>query len=347
MNLRERVESFAELGTLLDSSIDGRSARYSRQLEELIGSCGIRNPWFTPPNVRMAIQGISGELTFDNLCRWTGSYPLLGNEAPALKAGVIMAGNIPLAGFHDFLSVLISGNSIIAKTSSRDNDLLPFISNMLSDINPGFRNMVVFTGGIISGFDAVIASGGNNTSRYFESYFSRYPSIIRRNRNSVAVIRGDETEAELRALGIDVFSYFGLGCRNVSKLFVPPGYDFQPMMTAWEEYSEIIFHSKYANNYEYNKAVYLVNKESFIDTGFVILKEDSGLSSPTAVLYYEYLDSPGQLTGIRNHLKDTIQCIVGKDFIPFGKAQKPALWEYADSVDTIEFLLKIYRDLIS
>jgi hypothetical protein len=291
-------------------------------------------------NVKKAITAISDELTLENLKNWTGNYPMLNERTVPLRVGLIMAGNIPLVGFHDFLSVLISGNNLIAKTSSKDNELIRFISNMLCDINPLFSERIEFTEGTLQNFDIVIATGSDNSSRYFEYYFGKYPNIIRRNRNSIAIIEGDETAAELENLGTDIFSYFGLGCRNVSKIYCPEGYDLKKMCEHWNSFSEVIAHSKYANNYDFNKAVYVVNRESFHDTGYLLLKEDLRLSSPVSVLYYEYYESQDAVRQQTENLKEKIQCIVGRGNIPFGKAQSPHLWDYADGIDTIEFLLK-------
>jgi hypothetical protein len=350
MDLFERINSFSELGLtlrqILQDEYDGngreeRNGRdHSLQLTNLIDNQHIHNPWFTPENVRQALLSIAEVLTADKLTKWTSAYPRLKESRRPVKVAVIMAGNIPLVGFHDFLSVLISGNNIIAKTSSKDSELIVFISNILCDINPGFRTKIEFSENIITGFDAVIATGSNNTSRYFEYYFGKYPSIIRRNRNSVAVLEGDESHEELVALGTDIFSYFGLGCRNVSKLLIPEGYDVKSLAGNWDNFSGLVKNNKYGNNYDFNKAVYLVNKDPFHDTGFVLLKEDVRLTSPVSVLHYSYYNSEYALKHQLDELNEQIQCIVGKKYIPFGKAQSPELWDYADETDTIEFLLK-------
>ena len=239
-----------------------------------------------------------------------------------------------------FLSVLISGNRVIAKTSSKDQELIKLVTEILNSIDKRFKNLIIIEEGTLSGFDVVIATGSDNSSRYFEYYFGKYPNIIRKNRNSIAVISGDESDTELKALGSDVFSYFGLGCRNVSKIYIPDGYDFNILIKNWEKYSKITNHSKYGSNYDYRKAVYLVNKDKFMDTGFVLLKEDINISSPVAVLFYEYYSNSGYIKNIIETNSDKLQCITGKDFIPFGSSQSPALWDYADGTDTIEFLIK-------
>jgi hypothetical protein len=340
MNLKERIDAFSKLGEILRDSLAGKETKYSSALNNLIETQFQKNPWFTPENIRMAVKAIAGELKHENLVKWTVMYPSLANDIKPVNVGVIMAGNIPLVGFHDFLSVLITDNNIIAKTSSKDSDLIILISEILYDINPGFREKIKIAEGTLSGFNMVIATGSDNSSRYFEYYFGKYPGIIRKNRKSLAIIDGNETDEELTALGSDIFSYFGLGCRNVSKLFAPSGYDFTRMLKAWQKYSGVIKHKQYASNYDFSKAVYLVNREKFTDSGFILLKENQGLSSPVGVLYYEFYNSFNEAEMIAENLKEKIQCICSKNHIAFGKAQAPALWDYADGIDTVEFLLK-------
>jgi hypothetical protein len=340
MNLEKRIESLSGLGEILRSTLNGKGGEYEKKLFSLMDNQYIHNPWFTPDNVRMAIKAIADELTVENLTRWTDAYPDLKNEYAPVRVGVIMAGNIPLAGFHDFLSVLISGNNLIAKTSSKDPEMMVHLCEILCSINSGFRDKIEFTGGTLSNFDAVIATGSDNSSRYFEYYFRKYPNIIRKNRNSIAVIEGDETDEELEYLGRDIFSYFGLGCRNVSKAFVPAGYDFDRMIRNWKGYSSIINHTKYANNYDFNMAVSLVNKDAFLDTGFLLLKENKSFASPVSVLYYEYYKSLDEVYAKLNDYNEKIQCIIGRRGVAFGKAQSPRLWDFADDIDTIDFLLK-------
>ena len=309
-------------------------------LQELINTQQIINPWFTPENVTASIKAIAEELTPENLFQWTDNYPHLQIDSKPVTAGIIMAGNIPLAGFHDFLSVLISGNHLIAKTSSKDSALIGKIGDILCTIEPRFRERIKFTDGQLKNFDVVIATGSNNSSRYFEQYFGKYPNIIRKNRNSIAIIEGNETEAELENLGSDIFLYFGLGCRSVSKIFIPSGYDLKSLARKWEAFATVISHVKYANNYDFSKAVYLVNRENFLDTGYLLLKEENGLSSPVAVLYFEYYSSVSDLEHETESQKEKIQCIVGHSYVPFGSAQSPHLWDYADRIDTLEFLSK-------
>lgn len=340
MNLKERCEAFAELGRVLKSIVSDFGKGKKTELDHLISGLHNKNQWFTPGNITSAIKAIADELSVENIEKWVARYPGMEQTSDRLTAGIIMAGNIPLVGFHDFLCVLITGNKALIKTSSKDADLIYAISDILCRINPGFREMISFTDGTLSGFDVVIATGSNNSSRYFEYYFRNYPHIIRKNRNSVAIIEGDETREEIKRLGYDIFSYFGLGCRNVSKIFIPAGYEISELTKNWEEFSEVIFNTKYANNYEYYKAIYLVNREPFTDTGYLLLREDSRLASPVSVLYYEYYSSYENLLQLLSHNNDSIQCTVSKKHTPFGTAQMPALWDYADGIDTIEFLLK-------
>jgi hypothetical protein len=340
MTLKERIESFSDLGKILRDSLAGTDRRYSSELKELINNQQYKNPWFTPENVSLAIQAIADELTFDNLKSWTDQYHDLASVRKSENVLVVMAGNIPVVGFHDFLSVLITGNNLIAKTSLKDRELIVFISNILSGINPWFKSKISFADGFPEGFDAVIATGSNNSSRYFEYYFDKYPHIIRKNRNSVAIIEGNETSEELSRLGSDIFSYFGLGCRSVSKIYLPGGYDLKKMSLNWSGYSEIINHNKYASNYDYNKAIFLVNKEEFLDTGYLLLKESKAISSPVAVLYFDFYNSLDDVFQEVEDQRERIQCIVASRNIPFGMAQLPHLWDYADGIDTLDFLLK-------
>jgi hypothetical protein len=340
VKLEQRISAFSSLGEILRDALAGKQTEYTSRLIQLIETQQYKNPWFTPGNVRMALSAIAGELTSENLSKWCSAYPELRTESASMTIGVIMAGNIPLVGFHDFLSVLITGNRIMAKTSSKDQDLIVLIKDILCGIDKEFTQRITITEGIISGFDAVIATGSDNSSRYFEYYFGKYPHIIRKNRNSIAILNGSETNEELQNLGTDIFTYFGLGCRNVSKIYIPKGYEIKGMTKHLDSFSFIMNHNKYANNYDYHKAVYLLNKEQFIDTGYLLLKKNTGISSPVAVLYYESYKTAEELKLHTERSREKIQCITGMGFVPFGRAQIPALWDYADEIDTIEFLLK-------
>lgn len=301
------------------------------------------NGWYTEEQVYFSVNSWAEALTPENLDKWLAAYDL--SNSGGKTVGLILAGNIPLVGFHDFLSVLITGHIALVKTSSNDQHLLPFLAKYLIAIEPELKKRIIFTEGKLENFDAVIATGSNNTARYFEYYFKDKPSIIRKNRNSVAVLTGNETHEELVGLGEDIFRYFGLGCRNVSKLFVPNGYDFKAFFEAMYTYKDVIFYEKYANNYDYNKAVFLMSNFKLLDNEFLTLKEDSGYASPISSVFYEFYDD---ISKVRQRLEtehEQLQCVVGNSMpgnsIPFGQTQKPALWDYADNVDTITFLSKI------
>jgi hypothetical protein len=301
------------------------------------------NGWFTPEQVYFSIQSWGNTLTETNLNQWLSSYDF--SKITSKKVGLVLAGNIPLVGFHDFLSVLISGHDVLVKTSSNDQHLLKFLAKYLIAIQPELNSKITFVEGKLEGFDAVIATGSNNTARYFEFYFKDKPSIIRKNRNSVAVLYGTETLEDLVGLGEDIFRYFGLGCRNVSKLFVPKDYNFEAFFKAMYTYREVIQYEKYANNYDYNKAVFLMSNFELLDNEFLTIKEDTSYSSPISSIFYEFYDN---LEAVKSRLQedaDQIQCIVSKNLtensIAFGQTQQPKLWDYADNVDTLAFLSKI------
>ncbi|MEM9679976.1 MAG: acyl-CoA reductase, partial [Bacteroidota bacterium] len=234
---------------------------------------------------------------------------------------------------------------VLVKQSSNDKHLLPFLAKYLEKVEPEFKGRIDFTEEKLEDFDAVIATGSNNTARYFDYYFRGKPSIIRQNRNSVAIITGNESQEQLKALSEDIFRYYGLGCRSVSKLFVPENYNFDPFFNAIYDWHPVINQAKYANNYDYNKAVYLMSEFDMLENGFLMLKEDESYSSPIATLFYETYDSTDDLRSKLRNDTDKIQCIVGDGFeekeVKFGHTQHPQLSDYADDVDTVEFLLKI------
>lgn len=300
------------------------------------------NSWFTRDNILFALESWSKALTTNNLEKWVSSCNL--TTVPKTVA-IVMAGNIPLVGFHDFLSVLISGHNVLVKQSSSDKHLLPYLSKYLEYVNKNFKGKIYFTEQKLENFDAVIATGSNNTARYFEYYFKNKPNIIRKSRNSIAVISGNETEEDLQKLADDVFTYFGLGCRSVSKIYVPKEYDFNNFFNGMFVKKDIINNAKYANNYDYNKAVYLMSEFDLLENGFLMIKEDASYSSPIATIFYEYYDNEIDLKIKLHEDKDKIQCIVAKDFIEneiaFGETQNPQLWDYADGINTLEFLSKV------
>ena len=348
----DKKRCFIELGKFLSQFSENETIKnpsvlhndlFFEDFKDLIQLSQSHNGWYTPENVYFAIQSWATALTEKNLDQWLSAYVFEPNEPKNI--GLILAGNIPLVGFHDFLSVLISGNKVLIKTSSNDQFLLPFLTQYLIAVEPKLADNITFVEGKLENFDAVIATGSNNTARYFEYYFKDKPSIIRKNRNSVAVLNGEETREQLVALGEDIFRYFGLGCRNVSKLFVPKGYSFEAFFDAIFEYQDIIHYEKYANNYDYNKAVFLMSNFKLLDNGFLTIKEDSSYASPISSVFYEFYENLDDLQIQLTSETEQIQCIVSnnliKDSIDFGQTQRPNLWDYADNTDTISFLLTI------
>lgn len=340
---------FVELGKFLNQfSLDKNEVNENVKNNELffdkfvalIELSQSHNGWFTPEQVYYSINSWAEALQENNLNQWLNNYTFKENSNKNI--GLILAGNIPLVGFHDFLSVLISGNNVLVKTSSNDQYLIKFLADYLISIDERLNDKITFIEGKLENFDAVIATGSNNTSRYFEYYFKNKPSIIRKNRNSVAVLNGNESAEDLENLGEDIFRYFGLGCRNVSKLFVPKGYDFKKFFESIFKYKDVIFYEKYANNYDYNKAVFLMSLFKILDNEFLTLKEDTSYASPISSVYYEFYEDINEVKTRLENDKDQIQCIVSnkliENSIAFGQTQKPQLWDYADNVDTLKFL---------
>lgn len=336
------LNQFEENATSQNNAVKHNNLFFNR-MTTLIEQSQSYNGWFTPDNIYFALQSWSKALTDKNLSEWTKKYNF-SNVKPK-NIGLVLAGNIPLVGFHDLLSVLITGHNAIVKLSSNDQQLVKLIVDYLIALDERFSTKVNFIEGKLENFDAVIATGSNNTARYFEYYFKDKPNIIRKNRNSVAILTGNETKEDLIALSEDIFRYFGLGCRNVSKIFIPKNYDFKLFFEAIYTKGDVIHYEKYANNYDYNKAVFLMSKFELLDNEFLLLKEDEGYASPIGTLFYECYDS---LNDLQNRLKndnEKIQCIVSKNLeanhIPFGKTQQPELWDYADGVDTLTFLTSL------
>ena len=336
---KRRIDALASLGDFLSHP--------DERLEELIAFASQQNSWFTLENTHKAVQSIGQMLNRNDLENWLGPE-FSGFENSALQQrksiGLVLAGNIPLVGFHDILCVLSAGHKALIKLSSQDQKLIPYILDKLVEIEPAFEGTFEIVERLTK-FDAVIATGSGNTSRYFEYYFKHVPHIIRKNRNSIAVLDGNETTAELKALGHDIFDYFGLGCRNVSKIFVPLGYDFRTFFEAIEEFHPISDHHKYNNNYDYNKSIFLVNMDKHLDNGFLLLKQDERIASPLAVLYFEEYISTVQLAQILEPFNLQVQCLVTKVKVSsdmarvnFGQTQQPGLSDYADRVNTMTFL---------
>jgi hypothetical protein len=332
MNLEDRVAAFEKLGKYI-SAIDevefSNIAQHARN----------ENSWFTAESIRQAFSGISKFLDRESLSEWLSHYNFSGKQSRVIA--VVMAGNIPLVGFHDLLCILISGNAIQIKPSSKDTFLLKHILQKLIEFEPRFASLITLNTDQLKNFDAVIATGSDNSARYFHYYFAKYPHVIRKNRTSCAILSGFETQEELTTLGADVFSYFGLGCRNVSKIYVPEEYDFIKLLKSWEPHEHVLMHHKYHNNYDYQKSILLVNRVPFLDSGFVILQENERLVSPISVVYYEYYKSWENVLKRLDDDKDKIQCVIGNvkpATIKIGQAQSPELWDYADQIDILRFL---------
>jgi hypothetical protein len=353
LTLQQRIDSLAKLGKELrlhvNEFVQHNNNFYAEDtpFSKAVQLAGAANGWFTKENVIQAIQAIIPWLSQESLYNWINNYslPEINNQPKTI--GVVMAGNIPLVNFHDMLSVLISGHRFLGKLSSSDPYLMPFIVQVLIQIDPAWQSYIAFTDGRLQHPDAIIATGSNNTSRYFDYYFSRYPHIIRRNRTSVAVLHGHETDVQLQALGTDVFSYYGLGCRNVSKLFLPHGYSVARLIEQFKVYENVIEHHKYHNNYDYQKAILLINKQPFFDGGFILLKEDKALHAPVSTLHYEFYTSLQQVQASILQHAEHIQCVVSSLPIPPlqtitpGQTQQPSLTDYPDGVDVIKFLTEL------
>ncbi len=351
-SIQQRITAFIKLGTFLSQFSKKNIAKKENIEHNELFFDGFKhqlkiakenNSWFTKENILFSLESWTNALTETNFKKWIADENIGQNQSK--KVAIIMAGNIPLVGFHDFLSVLISGHAVLVKQSSNDKHLLPFLAKYLEYVEPTLKGSITFTEEKLTDFDAVIATGSNNTSRYFEYYFKDKPNIIRKNRNSVAIITGKETEEELQLLSDDVFLYFGLGCRSVSKIFIPRGYNFDAFFKGMYVKQEHINNAKYANNYDYNKAVYLMSEFDILENGFLMIKEDQSYASPIATVFYEYFDDIEQLKSKLQAEKESIQCIVSKGFIKdeiaFGQTQHPQLWDYADGINTLEFLSKI------
>lgn len=340
----EIIHAFVQLGNVMQNlgknlswqGFDlGCTEEEYLELQRVINKQIHYNGWFTKENVHLSLLNLGEQLHQEALSKFVAPYNF-SNEPK--RVAIIMAGNIPLVGFHDFLCVLISGNVALCKLSSNDSMLLPALSKILVNFLPELASRIEFSTGKLTNIEAVIATGSDNSLKFFNQYFGHLPHIFRKNRTSVAVIDGSESDEELNALGKDIFTYYGLGCRNVSHLFVPQHFELDKIFKNLLSYGDIIHHNKYANNYDYNKAVYLLNKENLLDNNFVLLRKSDQLFSPLAMVHYqEYKD----VKEVENYLKehqDQIQVVVGKHYTPFGSAQCPTLTDFADGVDTMQFL---------
>jgi hypothetical protein len=348
MHKESTIKALTQLGELLklwgnEESWSGFSCGITEdeyiQMQELMKRVHIYNGWFDINSVKTAYRNWGNELTYENLSQWLKNYEL--PVASPKTVAIIMAGNIPLVGFHDLLCVYLSGHKALVKLSSDDDRLIPALIQVWNCFDDNCQKQISIAEGKIKNFDAVIATGSNNSAIYFENYFSKYPSIIRKNRTSVAVLSGNETSEQLSALGSDIFTFYGLGCRNVTKLFLPEGYDLNLIFAAIFPFQEVVNNKKYGNNYDYNKAIFLLERFDILENGFILFKEDEGLHSPLGTMYYEFYSDREKLLSGLSERSEELQCIVGEGFIPFGTTQQPCLHDYADGVDTLKFLEKL------
>lgn len=352
MQLQERINAFHQLGLFLEQFSEKEIKKNDDLKHNSLFFDGFKhqiklaqenNGWFNTDNLNFSFKNWSKALENGNIEAFLLKYNF--NSITPQNVAIIMAGNIPLVGFHDFMCVLLSGHSVMVKQSSNDKHLLPYLAKYLEYLHEPFKGKITFTEDKLENFDAVIATGSNNTARYFEYYFKDKPSIIRQNRNSIAVLSGKETEDELDLLSNDIFRYYGLGCRNVSKMLIPKGYNFDAFFNAMYKWNTLVNEAKYANNYDYNKAVYLMSEFNMLDNGFFMIKEDESYSSPIASLFYEYYDDLEEVKTKLENDKDLIQCVVTSENIEgkinFGHTQQPKLNDYADGVDTMEFLTNL------
>lgn len=341
MNHQERKAAFIRLGEVLGSISENPQ---ESDWAAAFNLAEAENRWFTQENIAIALRGIAFMLQDEKLEKWLSAYSDLPEKGDK-RVGLIMAGNIPLVGFHDLLCVLASGNTAVVKLSSQDEILPKKLLETIAEISLELAERIELSDGKLEGFTHVIATGSDNSARYFEYYFGKYPNIIRKNRNSIAIINGDESLDELRALGKDIFRYFGLGCRNVSKVYLSDKVDPRTFLATLEDWNPIGTHNKYFNNYEYHKAIFLVEKMAHLDNGFLLLREEASLGCPVGVLHFQTYGTLEQMKAEVKIHEDKIQCVVASDklsfknSVPFGKAQSPELWDYADGVDTMAFLL--------
>ncbi len=334
MTLESRIQAFIQLGERVRNLPgDVRQQWYGR--------AGMHNNWFTPENVQLALDTIGGYLREEELRQWVQSYAF-ENGSPR-KVGVLMAGNVPAASFHDMLCVLVSGHRLLARLHAQDPFLPGALTGLLTEVEPAFAGQVVFTERLNEA-DAFIAAGNKEISGYLQQYLGRKPHLIRRHRTACAILTGEESPGELRELGGDVFQYFGLGNRSVSKLLVPEGYSFDPFFESLQPYAAIIHHNRYVNNYDYNKSVYLVNQVSHLDNGFLLLTQSAELLSPVGVMYFDTYRGEAELPGKIRDMEPSCVLSAGSRYagsISFGKARRPQVWEYPGYADTMKFLLSL------
>ena len=335
MTTSERIEALDQLGTLIQDEVEGA-------FEPVIAQSIAENPWFTPQSVRAALLTISDHyLSLDALKKWVSDYEIKDDRQK--RVGLVLAGNIPMVGLHDIICTFVAGHHLVIKYSSKDKVLLQFLIQQLHEIDA--RSKAYFTAvERVKDIDAVIATGGSTAATHFHYYFSKYPNLIRKNRSSVAILTGEESRADLARLGEDIFRYFGLGCRNVSKLFVPKGYKFDTFYESIIDYQYVIDHNKYKNNYDYSHAIYLLGQHQFLTNNFLIVREDPTLSSRISCIHYEQYEDIDEVVSNLKEIEENLQCVAslspisGLPHTSIGNCQSPALSDYADRVDTMAFL---------
>ena len=336
VSLNERLEFLNEMRNVIE--------KFDVRLEHTLRKAKDKNPWFTQDSMTRALRTIKQNyLNSEELNSWYHTYH---KEDIQNTIGIVMAGNIPMVGLHDFIAVFLSGAKSQIKCAAKDDELIPFILNEAAKKWPKMLRQFSLVPKL-KGFDAVIATGSNNSARYFEYYFAKDPRMIRKNRTSVAILDGSESEGDFKGLTDDVFSYFGLGCRNVSKLYLPKGYDLELILKPFKQREEVILHSKYANNYKYNYAVYVMNKIDFMTNGSIMLRMHESIHSPLSVVHYEFYEDKISLYDDLESLRNEIQCVVSNTEIAgwrtyrFGATQSPSLTDYADGADTMAFLAEL------
>lgn len=341
MTLKQRIDSFTQVGAFIDRHYrrewSPTETHLHQGLEKLVETAFIYNGWFIPEFTHEAIFNIGLLLKAGDLQKFSEQVKVTPQKTIAL----VCAGNIPLVCFHDVLCVLLSGHKILIKLSSDDSILLPFFLKLLCHYEPEFEKDILFAGGKLGPFDAIIATGSNNTASHMQYYFGKYPNIIRKSRSSVAILDGTESPETLKNLGQDIFQYFGLGCRNVNHLLVPSGYSFNPFFESIVDFGFVVNNKKYGNNYDYHRAIYLLESIPFLDNNFLMLRENAELHSPVGVLHYQYYDTPKDINTYLEKNKNHLQCVVGKGYVPFGYSQKPVISDFADNVNTMDFLVNL------
>lgn len=341
MTVKQRIEAFVQVGNFIERHYQNTPREDEKQLHEglnnVIELAHAYNNWFIPQFVESSLLNIGTILDQNSVSGFAQSLQTTQQKTVA----VICAGNIPMVCFHDILCVLLSGHNLLIKLSDDDKILPPFFLKLLVHYAPEFESSILFSPAKLANFDAVIATGSNNTASHFQYYFSKYPNIIRKNRTSVAILTGKETNDDLKNLGMDVFQYFGLGCRSVNKLLVPANYSFNQFFESIVDFGYVVNNKKYGNNYDYHRAIYLLESLPFLDNNFVMLRESSDLHSPVGVIYYQYYSHPSEIEKYLKENENQLQCIVGQGYVPFGYSQQPVITEFADKINTLDFLVNL------